>query len=237
MNQMNKENPKSQSAISQLVRGDGSHDMFLGVRGEGPNDTQDTAESDPQEVNMRAFVAIPVPDDIKQYARMMRNELGRARPDIKWVEYQNYHLTLKFLGEIEYKMLPELKKNLSMAGDSSPVFNLSAGGIGFFPNQTRPRVMWMGIKGEMEKAVFLGDRVDAYLGALGFEAEKDHRFHLTLGRIRSEAGLKEMRSILDKMPGKDNLRSFKIEHFHLMESTLSSAGPQYSILETFTLNG
>lgn len=186
---------------------------------------------------MRAFIAIPVPDDVKQYARMMRNELGRARPDIKWVEYQNYHLTLKFLGEVEEKQLPELKKNLSRAGDSSPAFNLSAGGIGFFPNRMRPRVIWMGIKGELDKAAFLGDRVDAYLSTIGFEPEKEHRFHLTLGRVRSEAGLKDMLNILDKMPHKDKLRSFKIEHFHLMKSTLSAAGPNYTILETFTING
>ncbi len=71
---------------------------------------------------MRIFVAIPVPDDVKQYARMMRNELGRARPDIKWVEYENYHLTIKFLGEVEGKKLPEIKRNLHLAGDSSPSF-------------------------------------------------------------------------------------------------------------------
>jgi len=186
---------------------------------------------------VRAFVAIPVPDDVKQYARMMRNELGRSRPDIKWVEYQNYHLTIKFLGEINEKLLPEIKKNLRLAGESVPEFNLSAGGIGFFPNQNNPRVIWLGIKGELEKAAFLGDRVDAYLAPMGFEREKSHRFHLTLGRFRSEQGLKEMLKVLDKIHGKDKLHSFKIDHFHLMESQLSAAGPNYTIMETFALKG
>lgn len=186
---------------------------------------------------MRTFIAIPVPDDVKQYARMMRNELGRARPDIKWVEYQNYHITLKFLGEIDTGLLPELKRNLNLAGDSSPAFNLSAGGIGFFPNHLRPRVIWMGVKGELEKAAFLGDRIDAYLGQMGFEAEKAYRFHLTLGRVRSDKGIKDMLNVLEKTADKDRMRSFKVEHFHLLKSDLSSAGPIYSILETFTLNG
>lgn len=186
---------------------------------------------------MRLFVAIPVPDDVKQYARMMRNELGRSRPDIKWVEYENYHLTLKFLGEVNEKELAEVKRNLHLAGDAAPVFHLSAGGIGFFPNRTRPRVIWMGIKGELDKAEFLADRVDAYLAAQGFEPEREHRFHLTLGRIRSENGLKPMLNALDKMPGKDKLRSFRVEHFHLIESELTTSGPRYSLLEKITLNG
>jgi len=186
---------------------------------------------------MRLFVAIPVPDDIKQYARMMRNELGRARPDIKWVEYENYHLTLKFLGEVEGKKLAAIKRNLQLAGDSVPPFNLSAGGIGFFPNRMRPRVIWMGIKGELDQAEFLADRVDAYLADMGFEPENNHRLHLTLGRIRSDNGLQSMLNILDKMHGKDKLRSFRVEHFHLVESILGSAGPEYVKLEKITLNG
>jgi len=186
---------------------------------------------------MRAFVAIPVPDDIKQYARMMRNKLGMARPDIKWVEYQNYHLTVKFLGAVDIKDLPEIKRNLALIADAVPAFNLSAGTLGFFPNQSRPRVIWMGIKGEIEKAAFLCDWVDAYLSAMGFAPEKDHRLHLTLGRIRSEKNIKEMMNILEKYPDWNKLRCFRVEEFHLMQSVLDSQGPQYSVLDTYRLNG
>ncbi len=186
---------------------------------------------------MRAFVAIPLPDDIKQYARMMRNRLGMVRPDIKWVEYQNYHLTVKFIGEVAISDLPEIKRNLGLAAESAPLFNLSAGGIGFFPNPTHPRVIWMGIKGELEKAEFLCDRVDAYLSSMGFAAEKDHRLHLTLGRMRTEKNLKEMHNLLEKSPDWKKLRNFKVEQFHLMQSVLDSAGPQYHVLDTYTLNG
>jgi len=95
----------------------------------------------------------------------------------------------------------------------------------------------MGIKGELDKAEFLADRVDAYLAAMGFEAEKNRRFHLTLGRVRSENGLQAMLTTLEKMHGKDKLRSFRVEHFHLVESVLGAAGPKYEIMEKYTLNG
>lgn len=186
---------------------------------------------------MRAFVAIPLPDDIKQYARMMRNKLGMARPDIKWVEYQNYHLTVKFLGEVAETDLPEIKHQLALAAEAVEPFNLSAGGIGFFPNSIHPRVMWIGIKGEIEKAEFLCDRVDAYLNSAGFPPEKSHRVHLTLGRIRSEKNMKEMLNLLEKYPDRNKLRSFRVEQFHLMQSVLDAQGPQYSILDTYRLNG
>ncbi len=186
---------------------------------------------------MRLFVAVPVSDNVKQYARMIRNELGYARADVKWVEYENYHLTLKFLGEMQESLLPKIIKNLALAADTSPAFYLSAGGLGFFPNRMRPRVIWMGIKGEIEKAEFLGERVDAYLSDLGLEEEKDHRFHLTMGRIRSDSRLPELLKLVADMSGKDKLRSFKVDAFHLMKSHLTPGGPVYSILHTFSLGG
>lgn len=153
---------------------------------------------------MRMFVAVPVPDSVKQHARMLRNELGISQADIKWVEYKNYHLTLKFLGEVQEGSRPEISASLRQAAESCPAFNLAAGGLGFFPNLHMPRVIWMGIKGELDKAVFLGERVDAYLSPLGFEEEKDHRFHLTLGRIRSDAHNQQMLKIAQELPGKVN---------------------------------
>lgn len=186
---------------------------------------------------MRLFVAIPVSDSVKQYARMFRNELGVVRPDIKWVEYENYHLTVKFLGEVKQAALPGIIKNLDLAADTSPAFNLSAGGLGFFPNRMRPRVLWMGIKGEIDKAEFLGERVDAYLSEMGFDREKDHRFHLTLGRFRSDSRLPELLKIVTDLSSKDKLRSFRVDSFHLMNSDLTPHGPVYSIIHTFGLNG
>ena len=186
---------------------------------------------------MRMFVAIPVPDKVKQHARMFRNDLGVSRADIKWVDYQNYHLTLKFLGEVNEAALPEIKQNLMRAADSCPSFNLSVDDLGFFPSRMRPRVVWLGLRGEIEKAEFLGERVDAYLASLGFEEEKEHRFHLTLGRVRSDAKINEMLKIAEHMAGKGKISSFKVAHIHLMESTLGPGGPTYSVLETYDLKG
>jgi 2'-5' RNA ligase len=183
------------------------------------------------------FVAVPVPDSVKQHARMLRNELGISRADIKWVEYKNYHLTLKFLGEVQEGFLPAISASLRQAAEYCPAFNLAAGDLGFFPDRHKPRVIWMGIKGELDKAVYLGGRVDAYLSSLGFEEEKEHRFHLTLGRIRSDVQNHELLKVTEEIAGKDKLTTFKVEQFQLMQSSLTQSGPVYTTLETFTLKG
>lgn len=186
---------------------------------------------------MRIFVAVPVPDSVKQHARMLRNELGISQADVKWVEYKNYHLTLKFLGEVHVDSLAAISASLTTAAESCPAFNLAAGSLGFFPNRQAPRVIWIGIKGELDKAAFLGERVDAYLAAQGFEAEKEHRFHLTLGRIRSYDHKKELLKAAEELPGRSKLTTFKVEQFQLMQSSLTAGGPVYTTLETFTLKG
>lgn len=186
---------------------------------------------------MRIFIAIPVPKEIKEQALQIKAELDQLKPDIKWVEYENYHITLKFLGEVNEGQLNEIKTKLLMVAQACPVFNFKTTGIGFFPNKNRPRVMWLGVKGEMNRAQFLGERVDTYLGELGFEAEKKRSFHLTLGRIRSERNIDEMVSTTSSINNGLGSYDLPVKEFFLMESRLSSAGPQYLVLQKYDLQG
>ncbi len=186
---------------------------------------------------MRTFIALFVPDSVKQNARMVRNELGKARPDIKWVEYENYHLTVKFIGEVSEKELPAVKRSLSVAAQAVPTINLSAGGIGFFPHKSKPRVVWLGVKGEVDKALFLCERVDTGLAELGYEREKNHSLHLTLGRIRSDTGIKDMLELAQNINQRPRFITFGVNTFYLMRSDLSPAGPRYTVVEKYELNG
>ncbi|MGI5920270.1 MAG: RNA 2',3'-cyclic phosphodiesterase [Syntrophomonadaceae bacterium] len=184
---------------------------------------------------MRAFLAIPVSEEIKKYASEVRYDLAVCNPDIKWVEENNYHLTVKFLGNIDNHIIPEIKKAMAIVGENCPPFELNIGGIGFFPNKFRPRVVWLGVDGEVNKAEFLASRVDDYLHPLGFELDKTHRFHLTLGRIRSEHNISKM---MDRAARLSNRKLDLLVHeFCLMESSLTPFGPVYRIIDKFTING
>lgn len=185
---------------------------------------------------MRVFIAITVPEEIKQQALQVKEELVKFRPDIKWVEYGNYHITLKFLGEVD-SQLNDIKARLFQAAQACPPFKLVTSEIGFFPGRSRPRVIWMGVKGELEKARFLGERVDTYLNELGFEAERKRSFHLTLGRIRSEKEIEKILAQTGIINNRLKRYDFTISEFSLMESRLSSTGPEYSVLEKYRLEG
>ncbi|HWP96190.1 MAG TPA: RNA 2',3'-cyclic phosphodiesterase [Syntrophomonadaceae bacterium] len=186
---------------------------------------------------MRLFVAIPVSQMVREYAAAIRSELEQSRPDVKWVEAQNYHLTLKFLGEVKADNLKAIQAKLQMAAQACPPFGLETRGVGFFPNSNRPRVIWAGIRGEMDKSEFLGERIDTYLAELGFDPEKKRSFHLTLGRVRSELGLKELCLKTAGVNKCCETISFPVDRFLLMVSKLTPRGPQYSILESYFLEG
>ncbi|SHH12567.1 2'-5' RNA ligase [Thermosyntropha lipolytica DSM 11003] len=186
---------------------------------------------------MRLFVAIPVPEEIKKYAYSLRSELDALAADVKWVEYENYHLTLKFLGDVGDDKLEKIRYGLICAAESSPPFTLKLSHLGFFPNHHRPRVLWIGVKGEMEKAYFLGDRVDAYLEELGFDREEKRTFHLTLGRIRSDLNQDKLVKKVYELSRNIEEHPFTVSNFLLMESFLHAGGPIYKVDSSFTLNG
>jgi len=185
---------------------------------------------------MRLFVAIPLPRDIKDFAAAAQRKMARGLPDVKWVEYENYHITLKFLGESKLNLAAIIDK-LSLAAESCPEFVLSFRGIGFFPSRNRPRVIWIGAGGEMEKAWFLAERVDTYLGELGFEEEKNRHFHLTLGRIRSDKNLGYLQAQAAEMERTMQTPACTVKKFCLMESQLSPQGPKYLLKHEFLLQG
>jgi len=186
---------------------------------------------------MRLFAAIPVPDVVKDYAWEIKNKLESGLYDIKWVEYENYHLTLKFLGEVEDNRVPAIKDRLQMAAEAVPSFKLFFSGLGFFPHRNRPRVLWLGTKGELAKAEFLGERIDTYLQEIGFEEEKKRSFHLTLGRLRSDKNQQKLLQQASRLNEISPTLPVTIREFYLMESQLFSGGPKYIIQEKYELEG
>lgn len=184
---------------------------------------------------MRAFIAIPIPQDIKEVAADVRSSLEKTGADVKWVEQDNYHITMKFLGEIDQQIANNINAHLNTICENYRSFVLKVRGIGFFPNANQPRVIWLGINGELEKANLLGERIDTYLTEEGFEPERKRSFHLTLGRIRSKKGQKELLDEANKLNKLIKSRTFVVNKIDFMESKLSSQGPSYILHKSFWL--
>ncbi|MGE5404610.1 MAG: RNA 2',3'-cyclic phosphodiesterase [Candidatus Saccharibacteria bacterium] len=185
---------------------------------------------------MRLFIAADLPAPIKRQLVDLRNQVSRGVKGVKWVEDQNLHLTLKFLGEVDDSLLPKIIEQSGRVISGSKEIRLSLGEIGYFPNKNNPRVVWEGLKGETDKINSLGTSLDKALETLGFEIEKSRKAHLTLGRIKLADGLEQMFNNISniKYPAKSD---FVINELTLYESQLTRQGPIYSVLEKYGFSG
>lgn len=178
---------------------------------------------------MRCFIAIEVPSEVKAAFIELQKDLRSAGADVAWTNPDNVHLTLKFLGEIDKKLVSEVERVCRETIAATPPFNLSLNGIGLFPNERHPRVLWVGLGGELETLERLQEQLDEKLAGIGFEIEeKDFQPHLTVGRIRSNKNLGDLLARSDgyALPS----LSFVVREIVLMKSDLLPSGACYSEL-------
>ena len=140
---------------------------------------------------MRLFVAVDVPPEVRTRVDALSARLRRAasRADVRWSSTETMHVTLKFLGEVPDARVPAVEQALAGVAAAHPPLSLAAAGAGGFPSASRPRVVYVGILGQIDELVRLAGAVDAALEALGFAGERRaFRGHLTVGRVRSPRG-------------------------------------------------
>jgi len=193
---------------------------------------------------MRLFVALDIPDAIRQSISTYVDELRRVAPDAKWVRPESYHITLKFIGEWkkDVREVIEALQKIEAAPTSVSIKN-----NGFFPTPRSPRVFWVGIEADANLAPLAG-KVDEACSPLGIESEsRDFSPHLTLARSgsgsprpkkdeQSAPGLKRLAERIATMPSPD-FGTIHATEFFLYESKLSPGGAQYKKLKSFTLGG
>lgn len=184
---------------------------------------------------MRCFVAVALPPPVRKLLVQVREALGRADADVKWVEDENLHLSLKFLGELDDEPLAKLKGILSVEALRWPRLSLAYAGIGTFPERGTPRVVWAGCSGDLEKLSALAAAVERSAEQVGVPRER-HPFvaHLTLGRVKSDRNLKRLRAAIEQQAevplGRD-----EVKEFVLYKSTLTNQGPIYEALAGYPL--
>jgi len=134
---------------------------------------------------IRTFVAVELNPAIRARAAELIAALRAAPADVKWVEVENLHLTLRFLGDVPMDEIPDVCRAVANAAARVEPFDLEVRGAGAFPNAARPRTIWLGARQGAEAMVALHREVEGALGKLGFR--KEHRRfqpHLTIGRVR-----------------------------------------------------
>jgi 2'-5' RNA ligase len=187
-------------------------------------------------MSVRCFVAVELPEALKEPIASRTEKLRKSGADARWVRAENFHLTLKFLGSVPEEMLPELREALAGATRPHARFRLGFRGAGVFPSRKRPRVVWVGTH-DSERLVDLQRDVEAAMEALGFEAEKrPYSAHLTIGRLKSQKRRDFLLRALDELVD-ESFGHFDVTEVALMKSTLKPGGAEYSRLYGAPLAG
>lgn len=181
---------------------------------------------------MRLFVALDIPDAVRRALRELIARLKTECTGARWVRPEGMHITLKFLGETDAAKLDSIRAALSSI-HSGQVVESHFRGLGFFPNEFHPRVVWCGIESSSNLSQ-LAARVGRALEPLGFSAESRlFTPHLTLARFNSHKGLDTLVRAANNLKSY-NFGSARQPEFHLYQSVLKPSGAEYIRLATFT---
>ena len=188
---------------------------------------------------IRAFIAVELPSGLKNELAELETQLKKASPPVvKWVDPNSIHVTLKFLGEVSEDSIEELMLAIEEAAQGILPFQFEVRGVGAFPNLERPQVLWTGVKGELEKIAQLQKRIESNTEQLGFPREsRVFSPHLTMGRVRDEAGPNERRR-LGKLLADTTftaLHNIDVDAVNLMKSQLTPGGAIYSCIGSVKL--
>lgn len=171
----------------------------------------------------RLFIAVDFSDEIKDRILNFQKEIRkRIYGDIKWVERENFHLTLKFLGEVSEDLIPHIEDTMIEVSNFVNPFYLFLQGFGAFPSVNNPRVLWIGVRDEVNSLKILFDLLERRLIRKGFvKEEKPFSPHLTIGRVKGrEVRFLEMYDFPEE--------KVFIDEIILFESILTPQGPIYN---------
>lgn len=184
---------------------------------------------------IRTFIAIEIPAEIQNKIGELQNSLKKIGGRVSWTKPGNIHLTLKFLGDTDEKIIDEIATELQQIVKDRASFKININGAGVFPNFKRPRVIWVGARSEGKQLQELAAKVQDCMENFGFEKER-RRFsaHLTLGRVKDTKGIE---AVMEQLKSYENFEmgSFDVKQFYLIKSELHSAGAIYTPLKKIIL--
>lgn len=184
---------------------------------------------------IRSFLAIELPDALKFKISEYISALSDCTEKVKWVNSDNLHLTLKFLGNQPEDKINALIPRLIQAGPAVASFRLKTSVVGAFPNARKPRVLWLGAECAPEQNLqLLKNLIENTLEPLGLEKDdKKLKAHLTLGRVKYPEDYSSLWNYIEAHPFKPF--SFEVKQFVLIRSILKPDGPKYSVMQIFSL--
>ena len=180
---------------------------------------------------VRSFLAIELPKPILRKIEEVQGDLRSTHADVRWVNPEKIHLTLKFFGNIEESRINPIFKSIEEPIRNTLPFFLKVKGVGAFPHLRNPRVIWMGLVDGKEVLTSFQKQIETRLEKIGFQPE-DRPFHphLTLGRMKSSRGKEELVGRMEKHK-EEEFGDLQVERVVLFKSDLKPSGPIYTPLK------
>ena len=184
---------------------------------------------------MRCFIAVEIPQSVRKKLWRILEPKTKAFPNLKWVKPKNWHITLKFLGEIGERDVENVKETLQVISKEFEPFEVSFGDFGTFPPRGSLRVFWIGLKDGATTIARLAEMVENRLARIGFPRE-ERKFtpHLTLARARK--GRSSNVTLEDLELDTVDIPKFTFKEMILFESNLRPEGPIYTKLKEFVFS-
>jgi 2'-5' RNA ligase len=186
--------------------------------------------------SIRYFIAVDMPVDISNFARERQQALKKAGINMKWVRPESIHLTLQFLGDVDVEIISDIQTGMEKAVKGMLPFSLQVKGLGAFPSLKRPKVLWVGLAGQIDRLKNLKRRISEELVDIGFPIEKrSFRGHLTIGRIKGDMDTLQLDYAISAQ--KDYETSiFKVNSVCLFKSRLTPRGAIYTKIAEVSLD-
>jgi 2'-5' RNA ligase len=184
---------------------------------------------------IRCFLAIDLPETLRPQLALLQGELKKTNADVRWVAVGNIHLTLKFFGNVpDNEVDPIVQAAWDVAAQQHP-FELRATQAGAFPNMKSPRVVWVGLGGDVIPLARMYHQLEKAFEVLGHPPEgRAFNPHLTLGRVKSPANRHRLAIALEKLPPL-KWPAFQVKEIILFKSTLTPQGSIYTPLQVLSL--
>jgi 2'-5' RNA ligase len=191
------------------------------------------------ETGWRLFLAVPLPPPVIELVGGLVRDLGREEWPVRWVSPETAHITLQFLGQVPPERAELLRLALPPLVTKHPSFRLRTADLGVFPNQRRPRVIWLGLYGPTHRLQTLQADITQLLRDLDFAVDAgEFHPHITLGRVRDvrDAPIRDLPAAIQRRFAQEsttgrvsskNALSVPIEEVVLYRSILSHQGPRY----------
>ena len=190
---------------------------------------------------IRLFYGVYVDEALRDAVVELQDRLRVPEPRIKWVERENLHFTLRFIGDVPVSRAADFAAAGRAAAPACTSFDMQLRGAGAFPSLANPNTIWLGAAGGAEAMIQLHRALSDVLDTAALAEPESRAFvpHCTLGRVRQGRGRRprecgQLAQALEA-EAEPEIGAMSCGEFCLISSTLTSSGPQYEAVESFAL--